>query len=221
MFINKRNCLVAENFASDDPARTALQTVRLTKDYMEVISGRLLARVTYPEFSDDDFPVVKGLPRPTSLDKGQEVLVDAGTLAGLRKEIPKPKQVIQPILENLALDVQSEDVVTAMTTDLSTGKSTVLRKIEDDYPKTDSVFPGGENCAALKEPLLTVHLSMGLLEKVIKTCKGMNHVEEIKLSFHKTAGGTTEGLPITFEVKDPGNDQKVWGIIMPLREQND
>lgn len=210
MLLNRHNFSII-TIAKYIEGRNTLAGIAITKEGSTATDGRRLMVVSLPKdddgklLSDDEFPVINGLPKDGSNSpiKEEAVLDPSGVLEVL-KTLPKKLKNAIPICNNFIMRFTSEKTYVGIT-DLNTERVIGISIMEGEYPKTNEVWPKGK-------PEIEIQVNPRRLKDIIDLAVKFSEKEELpgitlKLFSPKQA--------IQFEGKtDAGQEWKA--LLMPI-----
>lgn len=166
-------CLETAKFASKDSnfSENAISGVLVTKDKMVATdSFRLMEISTLADAKVEDFPMVDG---KSAMRGMSPVVVDAKALRGIK--IVKNKNL--PMLDNVAIKYIDDKKVEFMTTDLETARVTTVKRIDNDFPLYQNIFPAGE-------PQAKIIVNGDMLAEVLTTLAKVGKLHGVKIKIY-------------------------------------
>lgn len=216
MLLSKSNLDIAV-MASKDETRPALMNLRITPEYTEATSGRILGRVEIPEEKAEDFPEVPGFS-PNGSEPVKEILIPAKSALEISKSIPRSPKL--PILEYANIGAVSganteRSTVCIAVTDLDSPRVSSLRVDPNPYPNSDQVFPENikdSETGKAAEPVIEIAFAASQLKILADFCS--KHTKggtgQIRLKVYTPTGA------MAWECRS-ASGIKAYGLVMPMR----
>jgi len=213
MLIDKRIAEVTK-LCSKDGSKDILKCSKLSRrdnsNTIEVTDGWRLARVTHTHgIKHEDFPAVPDMVRNES-DGDESFLLNGNELL---KVVGKNKSKSSlPILGFTQLTKTGENLVTAVSTDLSTSNTVTLKESTDNFPNTENLIPKAE-------PKAVFAINPTLLREVLQVIEKLDdnkHKNQlVKFSFYGASN------PIRLDYSEENKTEKIEfiGLVMPMRLQ--
>lgn len=178
--------------------------------------GAALLQVTKPAVSGDEFPEI---PDRAPEQVEHEYLLTRAEANDIERELKNNcKGGHGYSILSYASELTNGDgqPIKITTTDLDVFKTHTIRRIEEKYPNVDKVMPNGE-------PVLTIVFDAARLSRVMKLIHELKNgkkddVSPVKISFY----GDDKPAKLEATTHDESsNEQKITGLIMPLRYDKD
>src|SRR5262249_23950911 len=207
----ERKALEIVRAASKDQTRQSICGIRIEGDGTTIATdGHILAKLT-PTANPDgkEYPALEGVKADDGENKLQPFPLPTEAVAILLKALPKKTPRYLPILGNVALDVEQTNgngCAVAAITDLENPQVFKLRKVTDDFPEYQSVFPKGK-------PKLVIGFMMTALENLLSTLRATG-VDGFVVEIRDETG------PALIKARTKDGDGLVTALIMPARVDN-
>jgi DNA polymerase III sliding clamp (beta) subunit (PCNA family) len=207
----QRKALEIVRAASKDQTRQSICGIRIEADGATIATdGHILAKFT-PTANPDgkEYPAIEGVSADDGESRLQPFTLPSEAVAILLKALPKKAPRCLPILGHVALDVQQTNTngcAVAAITDLENPQVFKLRKVADDFPTYQSVFPKGK-------PKFVIGFMMAALENLISTLR-VTGVEAFVVEVRDETG------PALIKARTKDGDGLVTALIMPARVDN-
>ena len=207
----QRKALEIVRAASKDQTRQSICGIRIEGDGTTIATdGHILAKFT-PTVNPDgkEYPAIEGVNADDGESKLQPFTLPTEAVAILLKALPKKTPRFLPILGNVALDVEQTNgngCAVAAITDLENPQVFKLRKVSDDFPEYQNVFPKGK-------PKLVIGFMMPAVENLLSTL-GATGVDEFVVELRDERG------PALIKARTKDGDGLVTALIMPARVDN-
>jgi len=197
MLYNKNNLAVAKIAAKDGNSRPELAGVFFTKDKTAATDSFKLIEVSVDKtLKPQDFPVVN---RKRALQNCPPFIIPAEEV----KKIKLPSHETLPIIENLAIGGVNVQQVELMTTNLESGESKLVKRIQGRFPDYEKIFPQGK-------PQAEIDVNGKFLQELLSVLSNFNELNSVRIKFYG------DGTPLTLEASNP--NQKARALLMPLRK---
>jgi hypothetical protein len=188
----------AVEFASKEVGRGAIESVRVTPEYVEATNSHILVRVPSCGLPVEEYPEVAG----AGTEELTEALIKADTLRKAIKALPKRGHL--PVLECLHIGRQNGNF-TVTATDLESPTVLSQKAEESRFPDTEAVIP-------MADLPVTIGFSADLLGSICKWA---------------TRHGDGGRNPIAFQIRSPEDGARLTVnmrdgrtavfVIMPVR----
>jgi hypothetical protein len=204
----QRKALEIARAASKDQTRQSICGLRIEPDGTTIATdGHILAKFT-PTANPDgkEYPVIDGVNADDGENKLQPFTLPNEAVAILLKALPKKTTRHLPILRNVALDVEQTNgngCAVAAITDLENPQVFKLRKVTDDFPDYQKVFPQGK-------PKLVIGFMMAAFENLLSTLRATG-VDGFVMEIRNETG------PALIKARTQDGDGLVTALIMPAR----
>lgn len=193
--------------ASTDVTRSALNGIYLEKDGSTVATnGNSLYIVGPSKINDDDFPQIDG-NKPSSDPNGETIPNE--TIKALLKALPKRSTL--PILTTTQL-VGENGKKAFVVTDLENAQTINFRPGDGPYPKWKSCLPDEKS-----RPVFEISLGAKVLAELAAFVKATT---SNKLTYKIDFKFYGPNVAATFEAGTTEQDQKISGLIMPMRNMD-
>ena len=196
---NKNNFMI-HSLASGYPSH-AKENIHVTSDFTEATNGHYLIRVYTKDEKEADVPETDNLK---ALKEKIDVLIPANSAREIEKAIPK-KQYPQILNHTWLGENTNDDTVEFICTDLETWKPTVVRKVKERYPNTESII----SSMGKDKPKVTIGFKSEYMEKLCQQFKKAD-IKGIKLSIY----GDDKAMKLEGKNSD---GQEVLVILMPTK----
>jgi DNA polymerase III sliding clamp (beta) subunit (PCNA family) len=204
----QRKALEIARAASKDQTRQSICGLRIEPDGATVATdGHILARFTPTAHPDGkEYPAIEGVNVDDGENKLEPFTLPNDAVAILLKALPKRTPRHFPILQNVAVDVQQTNgngCAVAALTDLENPQVFRLRKVPDEFPDYQKVFPKGK-------PKLVIGFMMAAFENLLSTLRATG-VDGFVVEIRDAIG------PMLIKAKTQDGDGLVKALIMPAR----
>jgi len=204
LLLNKQS-LEMVAFASKNQSRYHMNSLHVTKDYVEATNGHILVRLSHPKTADpDEFPVTPGEP----FDK-IDFILPVESIKGIKI----PPKIRLPILANACLSKEGE-MVSVSTTDLDIMQTAKVRPVDGEFPDTEQFIDKNIDEEEGNEwKMFTFNAdNLKLLANYVSRQNGR---EQIPITFWIK---DPEG-PIHFRFKFSDAEQEGRGVLMPMKKE--
>lgn len=191
-------------FASKEQKRYNLNSLHVTKDYVEATDGSILVRLSHPKGDPDEFPITSGEP----FDK-----IDFALPIESIKGIKIPTKSPLPILLNSCLSKEGE-AINISTTNLDTMQTVKIRSVDGEFPDTEPIID--KSIDDKENNWLMFTLNSDTLKILTNYVSKQNGKPNIPITFWvKNSDG-----PIHFRFRFFDTEQEGRGVLMPMKNND-
>jgi DNA polymerase III sliding clamp (beta) subunit (PCNA family) len=195
MLYNKNNLAVAKIAAKDD-IRPEISGVFFTKDKTAATDGYKLIEVSVDKsYTSQDFPIVN---HKKILHNCPPFIIPAEEV----KKIKLPANKSLPVVENLAIGGVYPEQVELITTNLESGESRLVKRIQGRFPDYEKIFPQGK-------PRAEISINGKFLEELLSILSNLDTTHAVKIKFYDNE------KPLVLEASN--ENQKARALLMPLK----
>ena len=194
--LNKNNLEVCK-IASKSDTRPELAGVYITDKLVCATDSFRLLEMTLPaDVKAEDYPKIEG---KTAMRGYKPFIISAKELGKVK--IPVNKSL--PILNHIAVSHVDDQRVELMTTNLDVADTKSFKRIGEQFPDYQKIFPTGN-------PVAEVEVNAEYLAEMLEVMGKLNSLKSVRIKFYG------DNQPLALEAKS--NNQEARGLLMPLRK---
>ena len=197
MIYNKNNLAVAK-IASKNKSRRSIAGVLFTPEKTVATDSFRLIEMSVPkDVKADAFPMPEGMKADNFVGS---FVIDAESLKGFTL----PNVSSMPILNNTVVSKQDEKSVDFFRKDLNNESFQTFRKVDEDYPEYEGIFPTGKPQAEISVNAKFLKDLVGILGNLDKQSS------KVRIAIYPN------GKPMVITAKN--NEQEGRAMLMPISE---